>query len=164
VRAQLQAVPSLAEVPLQQLRATGVRGLLLDLDNTLVPARTEAVTPEAERFLAQARSLGMQGIIVSNGRRQRAQRIAASLGLPAVGRAKKPFPGGYRRALRHLDLQVCEVAAVGDQMLTDGVGGWLQGVKVFLVEPLSREESLLVQLGRPADRVLRRLLVRRAAD
>lgn len=157
----LLAVPRLDAVPLEELARAGVMGLLFDLDNTLVAARGEEVPAETERFLEEVRRLGLSAVIVSNGRRPRAERLGRLLGLPVVGAAKKPFGGGYRRAFAILRLPADKVAAVGDQFLTDAIGGWRQGMPVILVDPLTTRESLLVRAARPVDRALRRLLLPR---
>lgn len=149
----------LAGLPLARLRAAGVEGLLLDLDNTLVPAGSTQVPKETKAFLAGLADIGLRAAIVSNGSRRRTAQLAAALGLPWVSRARKPFGSGYRQALQILGLPREKVAAVGDQFLTDGIGGLALKVPIFLVEPLSPAESLLVRAGRPVDRVLRRLLV-----
>ena len=161
---RLQAIDGLDAVPLAELGRLGVGGLLCDLDNTLVPAGGDDVPAETVRFLEEVRRLGFGVVIVSNGRRQRAERLGGMLGLPVVSRARKPFGGGYRRALAILGLPSDKVAAVGDQFLTDGIGAWRQGMPVFLVEPLAREEALLVRAARPVDRILRRLLLPRGAS
>lgn len=152
----------LAGLPLVRLRAGGVEGLLLDLDNTLVPARSTRVPLATAEFLQALADTGLRAVIVSNGSRRRSAELGALLGLPAVDRAKKPLQGGYRRALEILGLPSQKVAAVGDQFLTDGVGGLCLGVPVFLVEPLSPTENLLVRAARPLDRALRHLLVEAA--
>ncbi len=160
----VRVVPGLGAVPLEELVRIGVRGLLLDLDNTLVTARGGEVPAETRLFLQEARRLGLAAVILSNGRRARAEQFGRMFDLPSVGRAKKPFGGGYRRALAILGLPGSAVAAIGDQFLTDGIGAWCQGMSFALVEPITSSEALLVRLGRPADRILRRLLLRRAGS
>lgn len=160
----VRAVPDLGAVPLEELVLRGVRGLLLDLDNTLVPARSADVPAGTRLFLQEAQRFGLAAVILSNGRKARAEQLGQMLGLPAVGRAKKPLGGGYRRALAILGLPSSEVAAIGDQFLTDGIGAWCQGMPLALVDPITSSEALLVRLGRPVDRILRRLLLRRAGS
>ena len=154
----IQAVRGIQDLPLEQLRGAGVLGLILDLDNTLVPPGSDEVPGETRRFLADLRRLGLLSVIVSNTRSERADQIGQAMGLPVVSRARKPFGRGYRRALGLMRLPADKVVAVGDQLLTDGAGAWRQGMPLFLVDPLSRREALLPRLARPLDRILRRLL------
>lgn len=155
------AVPGLAAVPLSELVQQGVQGIIFDLDNTLMPARSEEVPGETQRFLAEVDRLGLSAVILSNGRRQRAEKLARLVGLPVISSAKKPFGGGYRKALGLLGLPPEKVVAVGDQFLTDSIGAWRQRIRVVLVDPLTPHEALLVRACRPVDRILRRLLVPR---
>lgn len=154
-----RSVPGLGAVPLADLRAAGTRGLILDLDNTLVPPSRDEVPRETRVFLDEARRLGLRAIILSNGRRARTARLAAHLELPFIAPAKKPAAGGYRHALSALGLTPAQVVAIGDQFLTDGLGAWRQGIPWILTEPLTRREGLLVRVARPVDRILRRLLL-----
>lgn len=161
MRAFGRAVPRLEGVPLAELTRNGVRGIICDLDNTLVPAHGEEEPEATAGFLAAARGLGLSAVILSNGRAERSARIGVLLGLPAIGSARKPFGRGYRKALEILGLPPEQVAVIGDQFLTDALGAWCQRIRVVLVDPLTTSEGLLVRAGRPVDRVLRSMLVKR---
>lgn len=155
-----RTVPGLTAVPLAELAKSGVRGIILDLDNTLVPARCEEVPRVTQQFLAEAHSLGLSAVILSNGSVERSTRLGGLLGLQAIGTARKPFGMGYRKALEILGMQAEQVVAIGDQFLTDALGAWRQRMRVVLVDPLTPHEGLLVRAGRPVDRALRRMLIR----
>ena len=155
-----RTVSGLTGMPLAGLAKSGVRGIILDLDNTLVATRCEDVPAATERFLAEVRGLGLSAVILSNGSAERATRLGKLLGLPAIGTARKPFGMGYRKALEILGMQPEQVVAIGDQFLTDALGAWHQRIRVVLVEPLTPREALLVRAGRPVDRALRYMLLR----
>ncbi len=157
----LTAVATIDAVPLQELVALGVRGLIFDLDNTLVAAHSEEVPAATTDFLREARRLGLATVIVSNARRPRAERLGQIMSVPVVARARKPFAGAYRKGLAVLQLPGHQVAAVGDHFLTDGLGALRQGMPLVLVDPISRDEDFLVRAARPVDYVLRRLLLPR---
>ncbi len=154
-------VPSLSLLWLEELRAEGVQALLLDLDNTLCDPRGDSPTEEAAAFCVRMEEAGMRGYILTNGRGDRAERLAQRLGLPCIARAHKPLPGAYRRALRDLDLPKEAVAAVGDQFFTDGLGAMYVGIRLVLVEPRFPRDKPLVRLLSPLDRILRRLIPER---
>ncbi len=155
-----RSVQGLAAMPLVELAKSGVRGIILDLDNTLVPAHCEEVPADTHQFLAEACCLGLSAVILSNGSVGRSIRLGGLLGIPAIGAARKPFGLGYRKALEILGMHPEQVVAIGDQFLTDAVGAWNQRIHIVLVDPLSPREALLVRAGRPVDRALRRMLVR----
>lgn len=120
----------------------GLKGLLLDLDETLCTA-AQAEVPEAMaahlRALSQA---GLRlGIVSNNSRRERVGGAVEPLGLPWVGHAKKPLAGGFQQMLDQLGLLADEVAVVGDQLYTDVLGGQWLGARTLLVAPLGPEHK-----------------------
>jgi len=142
---------SVTNIDLDELQRRGVRVLLLDLDNTLVLRNTTAASDEVRAWV---RAVGKQGIsvsIVSNNWHDRVQQAAATLGVPIVGKASKPLPSGFRRALAGTDATPSESAVVGDQIFTDVLGGNMFGATTVLVVPLAGGSDL------PHTRVLRAL-------
>ncbi len=145
------------EVDLESLRALGVRGLVLDLDNTLTDWNEEYVRPEVVEWLRAARSMGMRMSLVSNAiRGSRVKRIGAELGLEVVTWALKPLPYGYRRALAAMGTVPANTCAIGDQVFTDLLGAKLAGMYAVLLTPLARRESPHTRLIRLVERPLRR--------
>lgn len=139
------------------LLAAGIRGLILDLDNTLVDWNESYVRPEVRTWLARARETGLQLCLASNsiwGRRVRA--VGAELGLPVVTRACKPFPVAFRRAMRVMGTTPESTCAIGDQVFTDLAGAQWLGLKTVLLQPLSSRESPHTQLIRRIEAPLRR--------
>ncbi len=155
----LISVPSVGDVPLRQLMEMGVRGLIFDLDNTLVRPHSDEVPTATSRLLREAQELGLATVIVSNSRATRVERLGRRMGIPVVAKARKPFAAAYRKGLAVLGLPGGQVAAIGDHFLTDGLGALRQGMPLVLVDPISREEDFLVWAARPVDFILRRLLL-----
>jgi uncharacterized protein len=119
---------SLASIDLDYLIASRIRGVILDLDNTIVSEDDRYVSPGAEIWIAQAKSMGTQFFILSNGkRRYRVDYWSARLGIPALSPAKKPFPGAFRKAMRHMQLLPQQVVVIGDSRHTDVLGAWWVG-------------------------------------
>lgn len=123
------------------LAARGLRGLLLDLDNTLVPYGSYAQDGEGERevlrWAAELRGAGIRLYLLSNATGRRAAYWLNLLGFAGVGLAGKPNPGAYRRAVAALGLPRGQVGMVGDQVFTDVLGGNLAGLHTVLVRPLA---------------------------
>lgn len=141
----------------EELLAMGLKGLIVDIDNTLVGWNAPA-EPWVAEWIAGLKRVGLSVCLVSNGRRERVRRFAAAAGAPAVARAKKPTGAGFRRALEILDLPPREVAVVGDQIFTDILGGNRLGLYTILVVPVAAREFFGTRLSRAAERlVLRRL-------
>lgn len=128
---------SVHAIDLDDLRRRGVRHLLVDLDNTLLPRDTNVVPDDLREW---ARLVGREGFsvcLVSNNWHERVKAVADELGFGLVPKALKPLPFAFRKALRVLGGEPGEAAVVGDQVFTDILGGNLAGMTTVLVEPLS---------------------------
>jgi len=157
-----ERVESLAGIDIARLKRRQIEAMLLDLDNTLVPWRSYDVAPEIEAWIREAGSQGMKFCIVSNTRTSaRLQSLAAELGLPFVRRGAKPRRGGFREALRLLDVQPAHAAVIGDQIFTDILGGNRLGLYTILVRPLDPREFIGTRISRFFEKIVLKLLERR---
>jgi HAD superfamily phosphatase (TIGR01668 family) len=137
-----------------ELRQRGIRGLLTDLDNTLLENYTDQLDPAVIEWAHTLRTAGVLLCVVSNGTPARTGRLAAALGSPFVAQARKPLAGGVRRALALLELPSAQVALVGDQIFTDVWVGNRLGLFTILVRPISVHESPWTAIKRPLERWL----------
>lgn len=153
--------PSIFAVDLDRLRARGIRGLIVDLDNTLGPWRLAEPDPAVREWFRRAQAAGFRICIVSNGGARRVQAVASALAVPAVGRAAKPSGRGFRAALALLGTAPHETAVIGDQIFTDVLGGNRLGLYTILVRPVSPREFLGTRLVRRVERLVLRWLERR---
>jgi HAD superfamily phosphatase (TIGR01668 family) len=128
---------SVHAIDLDALRAEGIRVLLLDLDNTLLPRDTNIVPDGLKKWAADLRVKGFTVWLVSNNWHERVQRTADELGFNLIDKALKPLPRGFRAALKQADATPVEAAVIGDQVFTDILGGNLLGIRTLLVQPLS---------------------------
>lgn len=129
--------PSLAELSPSWLDARGVRGILLDLDDTLVSAYGDGLDPGARAWVLACAEDRRVAVVSNNGSRDRVAAVADELGIPFVHLALKPLPIGLRAGARLLGLAPRDIAIVGDQIFTDVLGGRLLGMHAVLVRPLS---------------------------
>ena len=144
--------PDVSAIDLSRLRARGVKLLLADLDNTLVPYGVAEPNDQVRAWKAALEGAGITLFILSNSRRPgRAQRFAQALGVPYEGHAGKPKPGGFRRALARMGVTAAEAAIVGDQIFTDTWGGNNAGVLTLLVPPHPVRDHLPLPALRPGD-------------
>jgi len=127
-------------IDLDSLAADGVEGLVLDLDNTVLPRDTSEVPDSARAWVASLGARGFKVCFVSNNWHERVHAVAADLGAPIIAKALKPLPFAFRRAMRILGLPPRACAVVGDQLFTDVLGGGLIGAMTILVRPLSRSD------------------------
>ncbi|MEH2424996.1 MAG: YqeG family HAD IIIA-type phosphatase [Nostoc sp.] len=118
----------LAQIEIDQIKTSGIKGIILDLDNTIVSEDDRYVSPWAEDWITQAKLAGLQFFILSNGkRRYRVKFWSHRLDIQAINPAKKPFPGAFRQAIAYMRLQPKQVVVIGDSLHTDVLGAWLSG-------------------------------------
>jgi HAD superfamily phosphatase (TIGR01668 family) len=139
------------DIDLDQLRAEGVRGLLLDLDNTLTRWQSDELTPAVQAWLARA-TRDFHVCLLSNAvRGKRVHRMAERLGVPCVhglGPWGKPWGRAYRCALCETATRPEETAMIGDQLFTDICGARRRGMRAILVEPVGRREFFATTINR----------------
>ena len=151
---------SVADLDPRDLARSGIRGVILDLDNTIVPWGEAVPTEVARAWVAGLLREGLRVCIVSNNSRVWAAQVGDILKVPVVGWALKPVPFGFRRALAIMGTAPGETALVGDQLFTDVLGGNLLGLRTILVEPLSAREFPTTRLVRRLERLIRDRVVR----
>jgi HAD superfamily phosphatase (TIGR01668 family) len=150
------SVDAVWDIDLAMLRRKGIRGLILDLDNTLVDWNRWHVRPEVAAWMKAAAEQGMACCVASNTREPaRLKAVAEQLGASWLLRAGKPLPKAYSRAMRLMGTAPAHTAVVGDQIFTDTVGGNLMGLTTIIVRPLSSRDFPGTKLARMAEKALR---------
>ncbi len=149
-------VESVTELRPQELLAQGLRGIILDLDNTLVLWHQEEMTAEITHWLEELQAAGVKLCILSNSvLSTRSQRIAERLGCAYVKQAAKPSRQGFRKAMEAMDTTPAATAIVGDQMFTDILGGNRSGIYTIMVKPIHKHEFPYTRyVSRPPEKLL----------
>ncbi len=122
--------------PERDIAARGVKCVLMDLDNTLLPRDTHQVPDDIRAWLDALRATGVRACILTNNWHHGAHEWAERLGLPIVSHAIKPLPFAYFAALRKLGARRRDTLCIGDQLITDVWGGHFLRMPVYMVEPL----------------------------
>ena len=118
------------------LKQQGIRLLMLDFDNTIVPYTTSTPTEEMGAWLEKMRSSDIQLCVVSNSRKDRVKIFCEKHAIPCITHANKPFSKGIRQCLEKFQMDAKECAIVGDQIFTDTLGGNGAGVRPILVKAI----------------------------
>ena len=127
---------SILELQPTVLEQSGLKGLVLDVDDTLVPVRETQVSPELVQWLEQTKGLVSLWLVSNNMSQSRISRIAQSLNLPYILGARKPSRRKLRQAVTAMGLPPNQVAMVGDRLFTDVLAGNRLGMFTILVEPM----------------------------
>jgi HAD superfamily phosphatase (TIGR01668 family) len=147
-----RVVRGIHELDARELIALGICGVMIDLDNTLAPLRSQDVTPAVEAWCLSLADAGLRGCVVTNASNEwRVRPVAERLGLPWVIKALKPLARGFLDGMRLLRTTPDTTVMIGDQLFTDIYGGNRLGLHTVLVEPLSTYD------GWPTERILRPL-------
>ncbi|SDI34970.1 YqeG family HAD IIIA-type phosphatase [Natribacillus halophilus] len=153
-----QFAESIYEIDRDELREKGIKGVITDLDNTLVAWDRMDATPELLRWLEELQNEGLKITIVSNNKKKRVRTFSEPTGVSFIHSAKKPLKRAFRRATREMGLQTDEVAVIGDQILTDVLGGNRGGFYTILVVPVAETDGWATKVNRKIEqRVMRKL-------
>jgi uncharacterized protein len=140
--------PDIFAIDVDLLSREGIRGLICDIDNTIVPWSAEDVIQEVIDWFAKLEDDGFKLCLVSNGNDKRVKQFSQRLGIPGVGQAVKPARRAFRLARSRLSLNSDQIAVIGDQLFTDVLGGNRMGFKTILVDPMSRQEFFTTRIMR----------------
>lgn len=152
-------VNTVFDIDLEELYAQGYRGIITDLDNTLVGAKAPLATPELVEWFEKVKKCGFKLVIVSNNNLDRVSKFATPLNIEYVHAARKPLGTPFRRALAMMGLQPNEAIVVGDQLMTDVYGGNRLGLFTVLVLPIATgEEGLGTRINRRLERIVKHRL------
>lgn len=138
----------ISEINAELLKAEGIGGLILDIDNTMAPRHVELPDHTLRYWVGELKKAGVQLYILSNNHRNRVSRFAAEVNLPFICNGLKPFPFGFKRAAAAMGLRTDQVAAVGDQIFTDVLGAHTAGIRAWLVSPIDPDEGITVRMRR----------------
>ena len=129
-------VRSITDLTPELLSGKGIKLLMLDFDNTIVPYTTDVPTEETVACLRALTAAGITLCVVSNSKRQRVQIFCRQYGLPCINHARKPFSKGIRACLAQFQRRPEECALAGDQIFTDVLGANCTGIRSILVKPI----------------------------
>lgn len=153
-------VRSIFELKPDWFKQEGIKGIVIDLDNTLIPWDVEEVPDEVKAWLSSLTEQGLKVAIISNNSRARVSHFAKPINIPYIHRAKKPFHFGFKRAAKMMGISPGEMAVIGDQLVTDVFGGNYFGAYTILVRPLVDSDAPATKINRLIESYIKRHLYR----
>jgi len=140
----------------EYMKAHNLKGIITDLDNTLIRWDKPDATPEIRAWFQQFIDAGIQVVVCSNNNEKRVKIFADQVGLPFVFKARKPLVRGFKRAQQLMGLESHEIIVIGDQLMTDVFGGNRGGFHTILVAPLVKTDEWKTYLNRKMEKVIMR--------
>lgn len=145
---------SVTEITIEFLKEKGIKGLILDVDNTLIDFDKNL----SDKIVEWCESLKQNGIkmcILSNTNKvEKVKKVADKLKLEYLYFAKKPFKKGFRRAKELLGLEAENIGVVGDQIFTDVIGANRSKMFAILVKPIDKRDLLMTRIKRPLENLV----------
>ncbi len=137
------------EVTPELLLSHGIKGLILDIDNTLVPYEIPEPTDEIRAWLEAMWEVGIKTAFVSNNKADRVEIFNLTLGCPAFPDSGKPLKKSCKKALDAMGISSSEAAIIGDQVFTDVLAGRNSRLKLaILVKPIKDKTTLFFRFKR----------------
>lgn len=141
------------EIPFEELFRQGYRGVIFDIDNTLVPHNAPA-DERAKALFGRLGRLGFQSCLLSNNQEPRVKAFAEAVKTQYIFKAGKPAVRGYEAAMERMHTSREETLFVGDQLFTDIWGANRAGIRTVLVRPLHPKEEIQIVLKRYLERIV----------
>lgn len=139
---------SIFTVNFDKLKDIGIKTILFDLDNTLVEYKEKEPSSDVKNLIKQLKEKGFDLIIYSNGSKKRVNYVKSILDIDGFYRVQKPLKKEFMNLIEKNKLNINEVAIIGDQMMTDVLGGNRAGITTILVNPISNSEPIWTKFNR----------------
>jgi len=131
---------SIYTIDYSKLLSVGIKCLLFDLDNTIVPSKSSEPPVKAKELFISLKQKGFRVIIFSNSPKYRIKKFEKFFELECISFAMKPLSLNFKKVMENHRLSENEVAIVGDQIMTDVVGGNKVGITTILVNPVTNSD------------------------
>ena len=146
-------IDSAYDIDYEGLYNKGYRGIIFDIDNTLVE-HGAPVTKKCSDLFDSLRAIGFDTCIISNNKEPRVKPLADACGSRYVSKAAKPSPVNYIKAMDIMNCGKDNVFFVGDQIFTDVYGANRAGIRTILVKPIHPKEEIQIVLKRYLEKIV----------
>ena len=146
----------LNDVTPEFLLSLGIKGVLLDIDNTLEPYEHDLPGEHVISWLKALSDVGIRTAIVSNNNRERVELFNRDIGMTAYAKAAKPFKKNLLNAMRDIGSDASNTAFIGDQILTDVWAAHNAGLTAILVPPINDKKDIFTRFKRWLEKPIHR--------
>lgn len=152
---------SIYEIDFKKLYANGYRGLMFDIDNTLVPFDHAVPDQKVEALFDCLQKMGFSISLISNNSHERVLKFNETLKVHAFPRARKPRTLNLQKAISMMKTTPKTTVVIGDQLFTDVWAGNQLGAKSILVVPIQEKEQFVTKIKRRTERVILNYFLKR---
>ena len=145
--------PSAYKIDYEKLYRQGFRGVIFDIDNTLVPHGAPA-DRQAVRLFRSLKAIGFETVLLSNNKELRVKSFSDQVRSGYIFKAGKPGKEGYERAMQLMGTDSATTIFVGDQLFTDVWGAKKAGIRTYLVKPIHPKEEIQIVLKRKLEKIV----------
>lgn len=146
-------VDSAYQIDYEKIYDRGYRGLIFDIDNTLVPHGAPA-DERAIALFARLKNLGFSCCLLSNNQMERVSSFNEPIQVFFIENAHKPSAKNYRRAMEMMGTDERTTLFIGDQLFTDVYGAKRAGIRTVLVRPIHSKEEIQIVFKRYLERIV----------
>ena len=140
-------------IPFEKLYQEGYRGVIFDIDNTLVPHGAPA-DERAKQLFRRLKEIGFESCLLTNNQKKRVEMFNQDVGTHYIFNAHKPATGNYKRAMELMGTDLSSTVFVGDQLFTDVWGAKRAGIHNILVQPMNPKEEIQIVLKRYLEKIV----------
>lgn len=137
----------------EKLYKEGYRGIIFDIDNTLVEHGADA-NPRAISLIAKIKEIGFDVCLISNNKEERVSRFNREIMVKSIHNAKKPAKKNFIKATKLMGTTISNTVFVGDQLFTDVFGANRIGMMSYFVKPIHPKEEIQIILKRKLERIV----------
>lgn len=148
-----EIMDSAYDIDYEKLYEDGYRGIIFDIDNTLVPHGAPADERAIELF-ERLKAIGYKVVLLSNNKEPRVKMFNDAVKVQYIFKANKPGRGGYERAMELMGTDLKNTFFVGDQLFTDVWGAKRVGMRNFLTKPIDPREEIQIVLKRYLEKIV----------
>lgn len=141
------------DISFENLYEQGIRGVLFDIDNTLVEHGADA-TEQAIALFRRLGDIGLNSCLISNNKEERVLRFNKEIGTKYIYDAHKPSGKNYKKAMELMGTDLSNTIFVGDQLFTDVYGAKRIGMRNILVRPIDPKEEIQIVLKRYLEKIV----------
>ena len=141
------------EIDYEQLYRKGYRGVIFDIDNTLVPHGAPA-DQRALSLFERLKNIGFRCCLISNNQEPRVKMFNRDIQVDYVYNAHKPSTKNYVKAMEIMGTDRSNSLFIGDQLFTDVWGAKRAGIGNILVKPIHPKEEIQIVFKRYLERIV----------